>query len=427
MLNRQGRPTQAGEAAHAEHATFTGNKALQQVEPLIFERGAKGRSGASLPELDVPAVDPSAHFGALARKEAPAFGFAFTPSRLEPPWLYAPKQIGVRFDRRDQTFRPAPLRRPEARGEAGLLALRGRLPGGDAVLPLPLYGRVLELSAEGAELRADGTALRLDAEADVRVKIALGHAPALDDARPAHEPAALERFVPDAELPEEVHDLLAELDGSAIERALAVRDFVRERYRYDPSYLEDPAVGRWLARVTRGRANAHVAALHAGADGRHLGAGVCYELNTLACELLRRAGIPAAIATGWVLDRGHVSEPDHLWALALLEDASGLVWVPIDASTTREGRPLRVPHRPPTRFRAPRADSARAPRAPRWEATKPPPKPKKKRPPRAELLRVLRHLEKLAGRPLDEPERAQLERALTDPSAAKSLLERLRR
>jgi hypothetical protein len=39
---------------------------------------------------------------------------------------------------------------------------------------------------------------------------------------------------------------------------------------------------------------------------------------------------------------------------------------------------------------------------------------------------VLRHLEKLAGRPLDDQERSELERALTDPSAAKSLLERLR-
>ena len=37
-------------------------------EPPIFERGAPGRTGASLPALDVPAVQPSARFGALARK-----------------------------------------------------------------------------------------------------------------------------------------------------------------------------------------------------------------------------------------------------------------------------------------------------------------------------------------------------------------------
>jgi hypothetical protein len=36
--------------------------------PLIFDQGAPGRRGASLPALDVPAVDPHAAFGALARK-----------------------------------------------------------------------------------------------------------------------------------------------------------------------------------------------------------------------------------------------------------------------------------------------------------------------------------------------------------------------
>jgi glycine dehydrogenase subunit 2 len=44
---------------------------LLHHEPLIFEQGAPGRSGASLPRLDVPAVDPAAHFGELARAESP--------------------------------------------------------------------------------------------------------------------------------------------------------------------------------------------------------------------------------------------------------------------------------------------------------------------------------------------------------------------
>jgi glycine dehydrogenase subunit 2 len=38
-------------------------------EPLIFERGTPGRSGASLPEADVPEVDASALFGSLYRDE----------------------------------------------------------------------------------------------------------------------------------------------------------------------------------------------------------------------------------------------------------------------------------------------------------------------------------------------------------------------
>lgn len=45
---------------------------LKSHEPLIFERGAPGRCGASLPSCDVPAVDPKACFGALARQQAPA-------------------------------------------------------------------------------------------------------------------------------------------------------------------------------------------------------------------------------------------------------------------------------------------------------------------------------------------------------------------
>jgi glycine dehydrogenase subunit 2 len=43
-------------------------RGIQFREPPIFERGAKGRSGSSLAPLDVPAVDPGARFGALARK-----------------------------------------------------------------------------------------------------------------------------------------------------------------------------------------------------------------------------------------------------------------------------------------------------------------------------------------------------------------------
>ncbi|MDP3279170.1 MAG: aminomethyl-transferring glycine dehydrogenase subunit GcvPB [Deltaproteobacteria bacterium] len=37
-------------------------------ELLIFERGSAGRSGASLPRCDVPAIDPAVYFGANARK-----------------------------------------------------------------------------------------------------------------------------------------------------------------------------------------------------------------------------------------------------------------------------------------------------------------------------------------------------------------------
>jgi len=47
-------------------------RGIQFRELPIFERGAPGRTGASLPTLDVPAIDSSAIFGAYARKTAAA-------------------------------------------------------------------------------------------------------------------------------------------------------------------------------------------------------------------------------------------------------------------------------------------------------------------------------------------------------------------
>src|SRR4051812_35483127 len=44
---------------------------LLHHEKLIFEQGAPGRSGASLPPLDVPAVDEQVLFGDLARRPPP--------------------------------------------------------------------------------------------------------------------------------------------------------------------------------------------------------------------------------------------------------------------------------------------------------------------------------------------------------------------
>src|SRR4051812_6821516 len=52
MLNRQGRPTGADDASAAEHPTFTGNRALQQEEPLIFEIGRLDATGVDLDERE---------------------------------------------------------------------------------------------------------------------------------------------------------------------------------------------------------------------------------------------------------------------------------------------------------------------------------------------------------------------------------------
>jgi glycine dehydrogenase subunit 2 len=50
MLNRQGRPSAAEEADASDHPTFTGNRALQQEEPLLFEIGRTDATGVDLDE-----------------------------------------------------------------------------------------------------------------------------------------------------------------------------------------------------------------------------------------------------------------------------------------------------------------------------------------------------------------------------------------
>ena len=232
-----------------------------------------------------------------------------------------------------------------------------------------------------------------------------------------------------------MHALLESLESSShSERCWAIRDFIRERYRYAPTYLEDPAVASWLKNVSRGRDNVHLAALHAGRDARHLGRGVCYELNVLACEMMRRSGVPAAIASGWTLDRGQADAPDHLWAVGLLATVAGPRWMPVDASTTRDGRPLHVAERPagPWRVRAQKKTEPAASPTPDWV---PPartgrgagmqgaaeqrgfrvqspsrgaaPERARREPerPLREMIRVLRYLDRKTGAPLSDEER----------------------
>jgi glycine dehydrogenase subunit 2 len=50
MLNNQGRPTTGGVSEEALHPTFTGNRALQIEEPLIFEIGRPANTGVDLDE-----------------------------------------------------------------------------------------------------------------------------------------------------------------------------------------------------------------------------------------------------------------------------------------------------------------------------------------------------------------------------------------
>jgi transglutaminase-like putative cysteine protease len=162
---------------------------------------------------------------------------------------------------------------------------------------------------------------------------------------------------------------------------------------------------------------------------------VCYELNTLACELLRRAGIPAAVAVGWTFDRGQLDEPDHLWAVALLPTPEGPRWMPVDASTTRAGTPLHAGRRPPGPWRArPPRRQAPPPRTPAWMQAPARQWERGDAVPLADLVRVARYLEALAGRGPDsagsadsaDELRRRCRELLRDPERAAALLRAIR-
>jgi hypothetical protein len=396
------------------------------------------------PRTDVTAqLGPGA--GWLAdRDQVPRYGFSHAPGRLPPPYLYGVRVLADRFDPRRQRWQAADQRAQWLQGEApeapeaATVTLKGRGPAGQLQLPLPMYAQ-LESLEPGPHL-LDASAGRLLVSqphaAELGYRVTLGGAPRFDDAAPlAGTPEGAQSLLastaPEGELPAEALDLVAWLQAErrpALEAAVEIRSFVQRFYRYDPSYLEDSELARWLRRVSRGRANIHLAALHAGRDARHLGAGVCYELNVLVCELLRRTGIPAAVATGWTFDRGQAAEPDHLWALALLPSDLGPRWLPVDASTTREGRPLHAGDRPAGPWR-PRGAGRRqrVPPTPAWAQTQ----RRRGRPPAlplGDLLRVARHVEQLSGvGASSEAElREQCHRLLAEPEQARALLRLLR-
>lgn len=386
------------------------------------------------------------------RARASDFGFVHVPRALPAPYVYAPKTLARRFDRATQRWLAegacdAAWRSPGP-ATGARVAFRGAVPAGAGlVLPLPLYGALsggvgegeLETSASG-ELR-----YRAARDGEVEFTVTLGGAPVFEarDETPAAPPELTALTCPDDELPREVlafAEAVASSRETAYERVLDVRDFVRGCYRYDPSCLEDASVAAFLAGVRRGRAHGALAALHAGRSGRHLGAGVCFELNALVCELLRRVGVPAAVCTGWVLDDGAATEADHLWAMALLPTTRGARWMPADASSTREGRPLRVSRRsPPSRVRAPvtpPAPPGGMPAVPPWAASA------RRAPqrsgagseqgrgplPQVDLVRVARWVEAVTGaRPASEEALRRACRALLlDPARARELLALLR-
>ena len=376
-----------------------------------------------------------------SRQRAAAYGLAFEPRSLPAPYLYGPLTIAGRFQPAGQRWLEIPLDpawRQAGEGGAHTLTLRGRVPVGEVVLPVPMFGHVTDIHTRPSvgllETRTGGPMLVALEDTEIEYTVTLPPAPRYEDAAlPATIPDALLAPTADErELPDEALRFADDLASGALpplQRVLAVRDFVRARYSYDGAYLESPELARWLERLTRGRSNRHLAALHAGRDNRYLGRGVCYELNAMACELLRRAGLPAAVATGWTFDRGYIDEPDHMWAMALLATEDGPRWLPIDASTTREGRPLHVGRRPPGPWRVPAGRSRSVPPpSPSWESSQDVRSYEPEAVPLGDLMRVVRYLEQVTGQDLGDTERvrALCRQILHDAGTGRGLLDLVR-
>ena len=87
-MNREGRPTTPTESAGAgEFATFTGNRALQVEEPLLFETGSLETSGVDLPEPE----SVKSRLGGLERNEN--IGLPFDAGLFEHPLKVRPRRM----------------------------------------------------------------------------------------------------------------------------------------------------------------------------------------------------------------------------------------------------------------------------------------------------------------------------------------------
>jgi hypothetical protein len=355
-----------------------------ESEPVVQHSAPEWATMAN-PLRAVDHIGPQLWATPSARKEvanrSTTAALIFEPKRLALPYLYAVQVVGTEFDESAQTWMPGPALddslfaglRP--RGQRVLF--EGRVEPGRSQIPLPLHSRL-----DGPPVLVGGTELewvahqnppRLevtvsgDTTAMLRYHVELSALPRL--ARATGDSKVPERLTQPTmdrhDFPIEVWRFLEEQGrrGSLWERAVAVQAFVQSRYLYDDAFLERPDVMAAMRKL--GRGNHHLQLLHASAGDDFLGRGICYELNTMVVELCRHLGVPAMVATGWVLDTGRVDRPDHLFALTVLPSPQGACLYPLDAAVG-DGGPRRPLNLVSTGPQVPRADPP--PADPGWAA-----------------------------------------------------------
>ncbi len=279
----------------------------------------------------------------------PVSGLFHQPRVLPRPYLYAVHTFAADFDTQNQCWLPLDIRElngfAQGHPSGRRLRFQGTLLPGLSRLPLPLYTRLdgsIESSGRIAIRPGPLGQVLVQAErtVQVRLQVEVLQPPRPLDGEVQGVPAGW-RLPTLARLPHQAAAMVAAQRGrSPWERALAAQEFMQSHYAYDTSFADNPAAQAALRRPHGGTGHRQLEVLHAGGNREFLGSGVCYELNAMLCELLRHLGLPALLASGWVLDEGFLEFPDHVFALAVLQSVDGPCLLPLDGTSSTQG-PLR--------------------------------------------------------------------------------------
>ncbi|MBX9693368.1 MAG: hypothetical protein K2Z81_13355, partial [Cyanobacteria bacterium] len=301
------------------------------------------------------------NLGQLETSHKPVW-LSMSPSKLPSPHVYAIQKIGSNFDPVTQCWRftsdTEKIFRTPGTPSGQIVSFSGMLYSGESRLPMPLYSRLKGKLRVPDGMRysvsedAFGVTVDLGSSDDELVPVSFDveilRVPTfLSDSTPALLPdkSFLKPTTALDSLPPRVREWLDVLGKSGLPQwklALAAQDFVRTNYQYHDRFMEMPEVRARRSKLKFFRGNHHLELLHASANDKYLGHGICYELNVMVVELLRHLRVPACVAVGWVLDEGVVSIPLHLFALALVPSDNGVCVMPVDGAASENGPILSV-------------------------------------------------------------------------------------
>lgn len=343
----QGPP--ANEAREAE-ASAPAPGVLAGVGQKVLGRLGQWLGVAAAPTVNVLGMRKLIPDVAESYRHPPERHLLVSTKALQGADLYCLAVLGVDFDPRRQMYLPAPVNWNHSFLSSGrTVELSGRPTRAEDPLPKPLYSRLVKppvVKGSRATLRGpDSMGIhRLSCEnpdAEVRYTVELCAAPEMDSGGPLSgelDPRLLKPTAPLSALPPLALEWISWARGSGLppwQLAQRGRDFVTTHYRYDLDFLASAEMQELANQPLRGDENRVLTLLHAGSEGRYLGRGVCLELAAVLLELLRRARIPAVLASVWMLDMGLIHRPDHAVVLVLMPSSRGPLWVPLEASVDR--------------------------------------------------------------------------------------------